>query len=174
MNDQPAAQPISADQFFTIYRFLCRESNLLSAGDYNRWFQLLEPTIEYRVQAPSFLDPGRKRVYGLGKDYFIEDWYSLKIRVEQLTTPNYTIAENPPSIIRHIVTNIDGVVTEDGYEVTSNVLVYRVRATDPHPAIVTGWRRDLLREGAGGMTLMKRLAQIDQVSLQQPNFSVFV
>jgi len=166
--------PISEAQFFRIHRFFCREAALLSEGDYRQWFELCEPSIHYRVMPPVFGEPGRTSTLGYGRDYFNEDWHALKIRVEQLTTPNFTIAENPKSVVRYLVTNIDGVVTDDGFEVTSNVLVYRIRATEPVPSMVTAARRDQLVDGEAGITLKRRVAQLDQVSLQQPNFSIFI
>lgn len=169
-----SGSPISEAQFFRIYRFLCREAALLSEGDYQQWFELIEPSIHYQVMPPIFTELGRTSTMGYGRDYFNEDWHSLKIRIEQLTTPNFTIAENPKSVVRYIVTNIDGVVTDDGFEVTSNVLVYRIRATEPVPSIVTATRRDQLVDCEAGITLKRRVAQLDQVSLQQPNFSVFI
>jgi 3-phenylpropionate/cinnamic acid dioxygenase small subunit len=175
MNALPAAgSPISESQFFRIYRFLCQEAALLSEGAYQHWFKLLEPTIHYQVMPPTFTELGRTSTLGYGRDYFNDDWDTLKIRVEQLTTPNYTIAENPKSVTRYLVSNIDGVVAGEGFEVTSTVLVYRIRATEPNPSIVTAARRDLLIDGEAGITLKRRVAQLDQVSLQQPNFSIFI
>jgi 3-phenylpropionate/cinnamic acid dioxygenase small subunit len=166
--------PLSENQFYRVYRFFCHEADLLSKGDYNEWFKLLEPTIHYQVMPPTFNELGRTSNLGYGRDYFNDDWNSLKIRVEQLTTPNYTIAENPRSITRYFITNIDGMVTSEGFEVKSNVLIYRIRATESNPSIITAARHDLLIEGDNGFTLKRRVAQMDQVSLQQPNFSIFV
>jgi len=165
---------LSAENFFEVYGFLCKESDYLSQGDYKSWLTLIQPDIHYRIAAPSFLDAVRPRRYGLGNDYYDDDYATLKIRVQQLTTPNYSIAENPLSLLRHFVTNISGSPIESGFEVSSNVLVYRVRSTEPEPAIVAGRRKDILVRTPEGLRLSRREAQLDQVSLRQPNISFFM
>jgi len=170
----PTGAPLDDAVFRTVYEFLTLESDCLGAGDLVAWYALLAPQISYRVMAPAFMDPARPRHYGRGTPYFDEDTHSLGIRVRQLTTPNFTIAENPPTIARHFVTNIRAARTVDGIEAISNVLIVRVRSTEPEPAIVSARRVDLLVETADGLRLARRLAQLDQVSVRQPNLSFFV
>lgn len=170
----PAGVMLDNETFRTVYEFLTLESDCLGAGDLAAWYALLAPQISYRVLAPAFMDPARSRHYGRGTPYFDEDTHSLGIRVRQLTTPSFTIAENPPTIARHFVTNIRAARTADGIEAISNVLVLRVRSTEPEPAIVSARRVDLLVETAHGLRLARRLAQLDQVSVRQPNLSFFV
>ena len=50
-------------------------------------------------------------------------------------------------------------------EALSNVLVLRVRSTEPEPALVSARRVDLLVETPCGLRLASRLAQLDQVSV---------
>jgi 3-phenylpropionate/cinnamic acid dioxygenase small subunit len=111
---------------------------------------------------------------GRGTPYFDDDADSLAIRVRQLSTPSFTIAENPPTIARHFVTNIRAARTDEGFEALSNVLVLRVRSTEPEPAVVSARRVDLLVETPDGLRLASRLAQLDQVSVRQPNLSFFI
>lgn len=165
---------LTAQEFFEVYGFLCQESDYLSRSCHEAWLKLLDPTIRYRVVTPSFLEATRPRTYGLGKFYFDDDYATLQIRVKQLTTPNYSIAESPVSVLRHFVTNISGRAIDGGFEVKSNVLVYRIRATEPEPAIIAGQRVDTLMRTSNGLRLVRREAQLDQVSLQQPNLSFFL
>jgi benzoate/toluate 1,2-dioxygenase beta subunit len=75
---------------------------------------------------------------------------------------------------RHFVTNIRAARTDEGIEALSNVLVLRVRSTEPEPAVVSARRVDLLVETPDGLRLASRLAQLDQVSVRQPNLSFFI
>lgn len=160
--------------FRAVYEFLTLESDCLGCGDLPAWYALLAPQIRYRVMAPAFMDAARPRHYGRGTPYFDDDADSLAIRVRQLSTPSFTIAENPPTIARHFVTNIRAARTDEGIEALSNVLVLRVRSTEPEPAVVSARRVDLLVETPDGLRLASRLAQLDQVSVRQPNLSFFI
>lgn len=170
----PAGAPLDNDAFRAVHEFLSLESDCLGVGDLTAWYALLAPQIRYRVMAPAFMDAARPRHYGRGTPYFDEDTYSLAIRVRQLSTPSFTIAENPRTIARHFVTNIRAARTDDGIEALSNVLVLRVRSTEPEPALVSARRVDLLVETPCGLRLASRLAQLDQVSVRQPNLSFFI
>ena len=170
----PQGTPLDDAAFRAVYEFLNHESDCLGCGDLPAWQTLLAPQIRYRVMAPAFLDAARPRQYGRGTPYFDDDADSLAIRVRQLSTPSFTIAENPPTIARHFVTNIRAARTDGGIEALSNVLVLRVRSTEPEPAVVSARRVDLLVETPHGLRLASRLAQLDQVSVRQPNLSFFI
>ena len=170
----PQGTPLDDAAFRAVYEFLNHESDCLGCGDLPAWQTLLAPQIRYRVMAPAFLDAARPRHYGRGTPYFDDDADSLAIRVRQLSTPSFTIAENPPTIARHFVTNIRAARTDGGIEALSNVLVLRVRSTEPEPAVVSARRVDLLVETPHGLRLASRLAQLDQVSVRQPNLSFFI
>lgn len=170
----PQGAPLDDASFRAVYEFLNHESDCLGCGDLTAWQALLAPQIRYRVMAPVFLDAARPRHYGRGTPYFDDDADSLAIRVRQLSTPGFTIAENPPTIARHFVTNIRASRVADGIEALSNVLVLRVRSTEPDPAIVSARRVDLLVQTPDGLRLAARLAQLDQVSVRQPNLSFFI
>ena len=170
----PQGTPLDDADFRAVYEFLNHESDCLGCGDLPAWQALLAPQIRYRVMAPAFLDAARPRHYGRGTPYFDDDADSLAIRVRQLSTPSFTIAENPPTIARHFVTNIRASHVADGIEALSNVLVLRVRSTEPEPAILSARRVDLLVQTPEGLRLASRLAQLDQVSVRQPNLSFFI
>lgn len=170
----PSGEPLSDGVFRRVYDFLNLESDCLGLGEYETWYGLLSPAVTYKVLAPAFLDATRPRRYGRENAYFDDDYASLGIRVKQLTTPGFTIAENPATISRHFVTNIRGVANGEGIEVVSNVLVVRVRSTEPEPGVVSARRFDRLVETPEGLRIESRLAQLDQVSLQQLNLSFFI
>ncbi len=170
----PDGEPLDDAEFRAVYDFMNLESDCLGLGEYETWFGLLSPQISYKVLAPAFLDATRPRRYGRENAYFYDDYASLGIRVKQLTTPGFTIAENPPTISRHFVTNIRAAKNSDRIEVISNVLVVRVRATEPEPGVISARRVDTLVETDQGLRITCRLAQLDQVSLRQPNLSFFI
>jgi hypothetical protein len=61
------------------------------------------------------------------------------------------------------------------YRVTSQVLVFRLRATQSQPYFFSGRRQDLLREGEGGvLRLAARDIVMDEAVLQSPNLSFLV
>jgi 3-phenylpropionate/cinnamic acid dioxygenase small subunit len=170
----PSGEPLGDGDFRKVYDFLNLESDYLGLGEYESWYELLSPKVNYKVLAPAFLDATRPRRYGRENAYFDDDYASLGIRVKQLTTPGFTIAENPATISRHFVTNIRAAKNEQGIEAVSNVLVVRVRSTEPEPGMVSARRFDQLVETPEGLRIESRLAQLDQVSLQQPNLSFFI
>lgn len=161
-------------EFRSVYDFLNLESDCLGLSEYERWFELLSPEVHYKVLAPAFLDAHRPRRYGRENAYFDDDYASLGIRVKQLTTPGFTIAESPRTISRHFVTNIRAAKSGSCIEVISNVLVVRVRSTEPEPGVVSARRVDRLVVTPQGLRISSRLAQLDQVSLQQLNLSFFI
>lgn len=174
--ESPALSPVSGDLYANIARFLFDEAELLSAGRYAEWGALLAPDINYVVPAPSFMQRGQERDYGIGNPYFDDDIHSLKVRIGLYTEPGKTTAENPPAKLRHFVTNVRADQTGDPgeYRVRSNVLVYRIRYTEAQPFLLSGARTDLLRRSGDGFKLAQRVVDIEQASIQAPNLSFFL
>lgn len=104
-----------------------------------------------------------------------EDKASLRTRVLQLTTADYTVAENPPSFTRRFVANI--VATRAGgngdLAVCSNVLVYRSRGAALPPYLFCAQRQDTLRSMDGQWRIARRLVQLDDAVLGTRNLSIF-
>src|SRR5262252_9162671 len=96
--------PVDDATYLQIQRFLFREAALLDSRDYASWLALTTDDIRYRVNAMVSRDAGVAAV-----DYAIidEDQVGLKSRIDQISNPRLTRAENPPSMTRRVVSNIE-------------------------------------------------------------------
>jgi ethylbenzene dioxygenase beta subunit len=112
---------------------------------------------------------------------FVEDTYhlderygSLESRVRRNETP-YAWAEDPPSRVRHFVSNIRVAAVVDGdVHVHSNLLIYRTRADDTVPQLLSGERQDVLqRDADGALRLSRRLVLLDLTAMGTHNLSIF-
>jgi hypothetical protein len=96
MSDQ---EPIAVDGtlYIEIQRFLFREAALLDRREYDAWLALTTEDIQYCVTAAVSRDAGANAV-----DYSIidENLVGLKSRIDQISNPKLTRAENPPSMTR--------------------------------------------------------------------------
>jgi phthalate 3,4-dioxygenase subunit beta len=90
--------------FVEIQRFLFREAALLDRRDYAAWLSLLTEDIHYRVTAAVARDAAAQPVQYAIID---ENLTGLKSRIDQISNPRLTRAENPPSLTRRVVSNID-------------------------------------------------------------------
>ena len=108
--------------------------------------------------------------------YFDDDLDSLTLRTTLWAQASTTVAESPPSITRHFVTNIRAYAGEAAgtFQVTSNVLVFRIRSTSSTPHLFSCRRNDLLREVDGELKLAYRLVKMDEPVVQSPNLSFLV
>src|SRR5712671_4470949 len=129
MSDQ---EPIAVDGalYIEIQRFLFREAALLDRREYGAWLALTTEDIQYCVTAAVARDAGAPAV-----DYAIidEDLAGLKSRIDQISNPRLTRAENPPSMTRRVVSNIEAYHTGklDELSVVSYLLAYRSRPSEP-------------------------------------------
>ncbi|HEV8260501.1 MAG TPA: aromatic-ring-hydroxylating dioxygenase subunit beta, partial [Burkholderiales bacterium] len=82
--------------------------------------------------------------------------------VEQISNPRLTRAENPASLTRRFVSNVQATRLETGYLVESNLLIYRARSALPQGSFYVGERRDLLVRLDGELRLIRRDVRLDQ------------
>ena len=166
-------QRVDDNEFRRISDFLYDEAELLAERLYQDWIQLLAQDVHYVVPVPEFFEAGTGRSVGRGNAFFDDNLASLKIRTELLGDPTQTTAENPPSQMSYFVSNIRPRKTETPGEiaVTSRLLIYRIRATEPQPYILAGRRNDLLREDGESYKVARREVRIHQASVQAANLS---
>jgi ethylbenzene dioxygenase beta subunit len=123
--------------------FLYREAELFDEWRLREWLAMLADDVVYRVpiRIAKEKTEGESAVTGVSTQMFHldEDMHSLELRVERLET-GFAWAEEPPSRIRHHVSN----VRVDDLAVRSNVLVYRSRWDKPDYDILSAERRDVL------------------------------
>lgn len=156
--------PVSDDLFVEIQRFLFREAALLDRREYGAWLSLVTEDVHYRVAAAVARDAGASAV-----DYAIidENMTGLKSRIDQISNPRLTRAENPPSMTRRVVSNIEPYHTEkqNEFSVVSYLLAYRSRPSAPEGGFYVAVRQDTLRRGPEGWRLARRNVQLDHIML---------
>jgi PAH dioxygenase small subunit len=157
-------QSVGNDTYLEIQRFLFREAALLDNRQYGDWLALLDEDIHYRVMARVVRDAGADEV-----DYSIIEEYltGLKSRIDQIANPRLTRAENPPSLARRFVSNIEAYpgAASGEFAATSYILVYRSRRNVPEGGFYVAERKDLLRRSDAGWRLARRLVRLDQSTL---------
>jgi 3-phenylpropionate/cinnamic acid dioxygenase small subunit len=160
-----ASEPHSVDDatYLEIQRFLFRETALLDRRDYRGWLALATEDIRYRVNAMVARDAAAEAVKYAIID---EDLVGLKSRVDQISNPKLTRAENPPSMNRRVVSNIEAYDDSAGqFLVNSYLLAFRSRPSAPEGGFYVAERRDVLRRTAEGWRLARRDVQLDHVML---------
>jgi biphenyl 2,3-dioxygenase beta subunit len=160
-----------------IEQFLYLEAELLDAGRFHEWYDLLADDVHYWMPVrENRLRRERDRELGAPTDlaYFDDDKQTLGQRIRRLDT-GMAWAEDPPSRTRHVVGNVrvrPG-AADGEFEVTSAFLLYRTRLeTDQN--LFAGRRDDVLRRaGDGGWRLARRRIVLDQNVILSKNLSVF-
>jgi ethylbenzene dioxygenase subunit beta len=176
MNDMARAE-VGDAVYRRVLNFLYDEAELFDAHRYGDWLaRCVDRGIRYCMPARGFYEGGREPARRFQNGYFDDDYLVLETRVDLWSKPSTTTAENPPSHVRHFVTNVRAYVGDEPgtYRVTSHVLVFRVRATEPQPYIFSARREDLLREDDGQLRLLRRDIEMDEAVLMSPNLSFLV
>lgn len=167
------ARDVDDTLYIAIQRFLFREAALLDRRDYAGWLALLTDDIQYRVVAQVSRDAGATAV-----DYAIvdENLVGLKSRIDQISNPRLTRAENPPSLTRRVVSNIEAQNADDGdgFAVTSYLLAYRSRPSMPEGGFYIAERHDVLHRAGADWRLARRLVRLDQYVLFDGSLSTLL
>ncbi len=176
MGDLVQKTEVSDRDYRRLSRFLYDEAELFEDKDYQTWLGWLMPDISYRMPVRGVFEKGEESKQKFTNGYFDEDFDSLVLRTTLWAKASTTVAESPPSITRHFVTNIRAYNGEqaDTFEVTSNVLVFRIRSTSTTPHLFSCRRNDRLREADGELKLASRLVTMDEPVVQSPNLSFLV
>jgi 3-phenylpropionate/cinnamic acid dioxygenase small subunit len=156
-----------------VEEFLFREAELLDAGRYREWLELLSPDIDYRI--PTRLTRERTALdlqFSEASFHMIEDRGSLETRVARFDT-EYAWSENPPSRTRRFVSNVRLDPFGSPLQVRSNLLFFWARDDVPQ-VLLSGERHDLIRVDDGEMTLARRSVFLDHTTLPIPNLAVFL
>jgi len=171
-----------------IEQFLYLEARFLDSRQFDRWLELFTVDVRYWMptrsirypvlsKAISIQDRSRYEEDGLSKEHELsimdETKESLVQRVKRLAT-GMAWAEDPPSLTRHIISNIEAEDGESESEVRvySNFLVYRSRAGSEQD-IYVGGREDVLRRVNGDWKISWRKIILDQNVLMTKNVSIF-
>jgi 3-phenylpropionate/trans-cinnamate dioxygenase subunit beta len=164
---------VDSGLYVEIQRFLYREAALLDRREYNAWLSLVTEDIHYRVTASVARDAGAAAV-----EYAIVDekMIGLKSRIDQISNPRLTRAENPPSLTRRVVSNIEANHSEkEGeFSVVSYLLAYRSRPSAPEGGFYVAVRHDTLRRNDTDWRLARRNVQLDHTMIFNGSLSTLL
>lgn len=167
--------PFDDDRHLTAHRWLVDEAYLLDAQDYEYWLELLTDDVHYLmpVRVTTAIGSGFDTAPGMA--HFDEDKYSLSRRVARFST-EHAWTEDPPSRLRHHLTNVRTFATADPDHlvVDSATLLFRDRGDVREPALVSAGREDLLRRETGGWRLARRTILVDQSVIRMQNLAIFL
>jgi 3-phenylpropionate/cinnamic acid dioxygenase small subunit len=156
--------------------FLYREAELLDERRYEEWLDLFTDDARYfmpmRRNVPH--DEPERELTREGQDvnWFDEGKDTLRRRVQQLLTGVHW-AEEPPSRICHIVSNVQvGPTSGSELTVKSRFLIYRNRV-ETETDILVGKREDVLRRDNGSFKIARRTILLDQSVLLAKNLTFF-
>lgn len=167
--------PFSDERHLQAHQWLVDEAYLLDAQRYEDWLALVADDIHYimPVRVTTALGAGYDSAPGMA--HFDENKYSLGRRVARFQT-EHAWTEDPPSRLRHHITNVRTFATEDPGHliVDSGVLLYRSRGDVREPALLSAGREDLLRRTADGWQLARRTILVDDSVLRTQNLAIFL
>lgn len=181
MADVPVPQRVGPtlgfgdERHLRVHQWLVDEAYLLDAQRYEDWLALTTDDIRYLmpVRVTTALGAGFDCAPGMA--HFDEDKYSLGRRVARFQT-EHAWTEDPPSRLRHHVTNVRTFATGDPDHLIadSGVLLYRSRGDVREAAVLSAGREDLLRRSAGGWRLARRTVLVDDSVLRTQNLAIFL
>ncbi|MFI6314620.1 aromatic-ring-hydroxylating dioxygenase subunit beta [Nocardia fusca] len=162
-------------RYAEVVDFMLYEAELLDDLRERQWLtELVSREIVYQVPVRETVE--RARGFGFSADSFHlnENLGSLESRVARGET-RYAWAEDPPSRVRHFVTNIrvDRSDDEDLLDARTNILIYRTRQDQTNPQMLSGERRDVLRREDGQLKLLQRVVYLDLTVIGTHNLSLF-
>lgn len=162
------------DLHHEVHEFLVREAEILDERRHRDWLDLLTDDIRYRMPVRITTAGGLDGSYLGGMDHFSEDLYSLRKRIERLET-EYAWTEDPPSRVRHIVTNVRAYRHAGGeVRARSYLLLFRSRGDVREADILVAERRDGLRRIGSELRLHEREIRVDESVLRTQNLAVLL
>ncbi|MGI6873354.1 aromatic-ring-hydroxylating dioxygenase subunit beta [Amycolatopsis sp. 3B14] len=150
------------------------EAELLDDGFERKWLEtMVSKDIVYQVPLRQTVERARGAGWVDGTYHLDERYGSLETRVARNET-QYAWAEDPPSRIRHFVTNLRVREDADGLvRARTNLLVYRTRQDAVVPQMLAGERWDTLRREDGVLRLLERRVLLDLTAIGTHNLSIF-
>lgn len=157
------------------HQWLVDEAWLLDAQAYEEWLALLTDDIHYVMPVRVTTAVGAGFDTSPGMAHFDEDKYSLSRRVARFLT-EHAWTEDPPSRLRHHLTNVRTFATPDENHlvVESATLLFRSRGDVHEGSIVSAGREDLLRRTAEGWQLARRTILVDDSVIRMQNLAIFL
>lgn len=160
---------------YEVEKFLYDEAALLDERQYSAWLELFTQDVSYwmPIRRTKTTKDQHREFTAKGEMAFIDDDHAmLAMRVKRLKT-GYAWAEDPPSRVRRLITNVRVVAVEDDtIDVHSNFNIYRTRLNSDEDSWI-GHREDRLRRVDGKLMICARSIFLEQTVLLSPNLSNF-
>ena len=172
------ALPFDDTRHLQAHQFLVDEAYLLDAQQYELWLDTLTDDIRYVMPVRVTTARGAGFDTSPGMAHFDEDKYSLSQRVARFAT-EHAWAEDPPSRLRHFITNVRTFATDpiEGVahlKVESAELLFRSRGDVNESALLSCGREDVLRRSDNSWKLAHRKIIADESVLRMQNLAVFL
>ena len=157
------------------HRWLIEEAYTLDEQRYEHWLETLTEDIHYIMTVRQTTALGSSFTTARGMSHWDENKYSLSRRVARFLT-EHAWTEDPPSRLRHYVTNVRVFLSsvEDELIVDSAVLLFRSRGDVNEPSIISAHREDVLRRVGDDLQLARRVIMVDESVLRTQNLAIFL
>ncbi|TLP71208.1 3-phenylpropionate/cinnamic acid dioxygenase subunit beta [Nesterenkonia sphaerica] len=157
------------------HSWLVDEAYLLDAQEYGEWLSRITDDIHYFMPVRVTTAIGTGYDTSPGMAHFDENKYSLSRRVARFAT-EHAWTEDPPSRLRHFITNVRTFATPSEHEliVESAELLFRSRGANHESALVSAGREDLLRNEDGEWKLARRYIAVDESVIRMQNLAIFL
>lgn len=167
--------PFSDERHLQAHQFLVDEAYIFDAQEYETWLESLTDDVHYimPVRVTTALGSGFDTSPGMA--HFDENKYSLSRRVARFVT-EHAWTEDPPSRLRHYITNVRTFASEDNDHliVESAELLFRSRGDVNESALISCGREDLLRRERDSWKLARRTICVDESVIRMQNLAVFL
>jgi phthalate 3,4-dioxygenase subunit beta len=162
--------------YLDVQQFLHREAALLDNDRFEEWLDLLADDLVYWMPVRVHQTREDGQGFSTGMGFFDDTRASIAHRIKRFTQSKAAWAEDPPSRVRRMVTNLLVYRTPKPGEVvaTSYILLVRNRVGVPVPNLITCERQDLLRRTDAGWRIARREIYVDQAPLAVQNLAIFI
>ena len=170
----PTEVAVGSEQYSRVVAWLNCESELLDTGQERKWLEtMVSKEVVYQLPLRQTVERARGTGFATNTFHLDESYGSLMSRIIR-NESGFAWAEDPPSRIRHFVTNIRVCQLENNQlGVKNNLLIYRTRRDQTQPQLLSGERQDVLRVEAGALKLYRRSILLDLTVIETHNLAIF-
>lgn len=165
-----------SDEYHEVKDFLLAEAEMLDALREREWLEtMVHPDVDYQLPIRETVERARGTGFHENAFHLHENYGSLAMKVARNET-KFAWAEDPPSRVRHFVSNIRVHRFPDALDelfVKSNVLLVRTRQDHTTPQILSGERQDTFVRHDGALRLLKRVVYLDLTVIGTHNLAIF-
>jgi biphenyl 2,3-dioxygenase beta subunit len=156
-----------------VQQFYYTEARLIDERHFEAWLDLFSDDIRYLAPIRRNRPDGEFSDSYAGICHFDDDKNTLIRRVKRMTS-TAALTENPPSIQRHIISNVQiEPDTPDTITAHSNFQAYRYRL-DTEVELFTGHRIDTMRYDEDRILITRRTIYLDFTTLLANNINLLL